>query len=284
MYISLIGIVPRRLILTKTIRFSPACNIRQLFSTKKPPSAEVASVVACMNSEVRKKSNGDYEVKICRLCDKENKFNEDNLWKLLVRPDGSYHCYRCANENDNPKTLQSLKNKLGKAGLMKVNGSIEALPLKQKAKKAFESKPTTPTAVDEVQIKSIVTPNQAESWKLHSNLYNESKLMSTLPSTASLEPSPGDGNCSSVVSNPSSINSTSDLDAQVVQMYLQSVRRLDPKITEMYGVGLGKQSFLSDEGHWEERLCVSFPWMVTTYDPIQQDTVKNMLIKRLKYR
>jgi hypothetical protein len=49
---------------------------------------------------------GYYEYKICRLCTKKNKDKIDNIWKLSVRHDGSYHCFRC-DESNNWTSLQT---------------------------------------------------------------------------------------------------------------------------------------------------------------------------------
>ena len=40
--------------------------------------------------------SGDFEVKTCfDDCSKERKMESDNVWKLIVRKDGSYYCHRC---------------------------------------------------------------------------------------------------------------------------------------------------------------------------------------------
>eukprot|EP01039_Chlorochromonas_danica_P005868 gene5868-6461_t len=60
------------------------------------PSEEIMTVINAMKTDHRQRENGCLEVKQCNLCSKGNKDKADNLWKLNVRPDGSYYCYRCA--------------------------------------------------------------------------------------------------------------------------------------------------------------------------------------------
>lgn len=57
---------------------------------------KIGEVLGKMNSESSKQANGDICVRECSLCDKGNKSKPDNQWKLIVRPDGSYYCYRCS--------------------------------------------------------------------------------------------------------------------------------------------------------------------------------------------
>lgn len=64
-----------------------------------PDVNEMKDVVNAMNSDTRAKSAGEFEVKICNLCAKGNKDQADNIWKLLIRKDGSYYCHRCQKGN-----------------------------------------------------------------------------------------------------------------------------------------------------------------------------------------
>ena len=59
---------------------------------------EFKRLIDAMGSEVRQAGNNKdvVEVKVCKLCVKGNKTKADNIWKLRVRKDGSYHCFRCA--------------------------------------------------------------------------------------------------------------------------------------------------------------------------------------------
>lgn len=59
---------------------------------------EFRRFIDTMGSEVRLASNNtdDIEVKVCKLCMKGNKTKGDNIWKLRIRKNGSYYCFRCA--------------------------------------------------------------------------------------------------------------------------------------------------------------------------------------------
>ena len=60
-----------------------------------PDTEDMKKVVAALDSDTRVQNDGVLSVKVCRLCTKGNKDDMGNLWKLLIRRDGSYHCYRC---------------------------------------------------------------------------------------------------------------------------------------------------------------------------------------------
>eukprot|EP01041_Mallomonas_annulata_P002554 gene2554-4987_t len=49
-----------------------------------------------MGTEMRILEDGSAEAKVCNLCPKKNKTNDDNIWKLRIHNDGSYHCFRCS--------------------------------------------------------------------------------------------------------------------------------------------------------------------------------------------
>ena len=54
------------------------------------------SIITNLKSDVRQNKDGEILVKCCRLCDKKNKMAEGNLWKLVIRNNASFYCYRCA--------------------------------------------------------------------------------------------------------------------------------------------------------------------------------------------
>ena len=59
---------------------------------------EFKRLLDTMGTEVRLASNSedDIELKVCKLCMKGNKTKGDNLWKLRIRKNGSFYCFRCA--------------------------------------------------------------------------------------------------------------------------------------------------------------------------------------------
>ena len=59
-------------------------------------AAELRGVVDRMETDMRRADNGELCLKVCKLCSKGNKTKADNIWKLRIRKDGSYYCYRCS--------------------------------------------------------------------------------------------------------------------------------------------------------------------------------------------
>lgn len=88
----------------KTLLGVTTRNNLVLFSTSKtfvsdhfvPEAEDMQAIVDALGSETRAKTEGEIEVKICNLCTKGNKQDLGNLWKLLLRKNGSYFCYRCS--------------------------------------------------------------------------------------------------------------------------------------------------------------------------------------------
>ncbi|RYH05345.1 hypothetical protein EON65_44995 [archaeon] len=116
---------------------------------------EVRDVVDRLNTETRVRDNGYMEVKICGLCPKGNKDKIDNLWKLNIRPDGSYYCYRCA-----------------------VGGSFQDLKLKvnKHSSESFTSsqghqQQEIPEIEPENKKSKSVYPHQSLMHKYHTNLF-----------------------------------------------------------------------------------------------------------------
>lgn len=60
-----------------------------------PDPTDFKNVLANMDSKTRVASDGTLTVKVCKLCSKGNKEDVGNHWKLTLRPNGSYFCYRC---------------------------------------------------------------------------------------------------------------------------------------------------------------------------------------------
>ena len=61
-----------------------------------PDLQDMKKVVEAMDCPTRLQTDGTLSVKVCKLCTKGNKDDAGNLWKLLVRKDGSYYCHRCS--------------------------------------------------------------------------------------------------------------------------------------------------------------------------------------------
>ena len=60
---------------------------------------ELKKVIATMDTEYRDCQDG-IEFKLCKLCSKGNKTHSGNIWKLRVRTDGSFYCFRCSHSGN----------------------------------------------------------------------------------------------------------------------------------------------------------------------------------------
>ena len=58
---------------------------------------------------------------------------------------------------------------------------------------------------------------------------------------------------------PESINGQN---AHKVLEFLNGVRGLDNGVLLQYGINMAVEKFLSDNGQWEDQLCVTFPWIM----------------------
>jgi hypothetical protein len=62
-----------------------------------PPVEEFKSVLNALDTPTRPGGTpGTTVLKVCRLCSKENKDVMSNHWKLTIRENGSYYCFRCS--------------------------------------------------------------------------------------------------------------------------------------------------------------------------------------------
>lgn len=205
-----------------------ASLIRRSFSSNEHVFQKKAlAVVAQWNTSYRAKPTGEVEVKECHLCSKGNRSNIDNLWKLCVRPNGSYYCFRCSCGGN----YAELKTKAAEIG-----GSLSHSSNSESPK--FVEAPTLKVEAPAQEKKSdkIVLPDQYRAFQYHLNLF----------------PPPG------VLSKAS--NSMAQ-HRDRVKKYLNEVRGLNDDILKKYLVGFGIQQFLNDENKWIDHVCVSFPWI-----------------------
>jgi hypothetical protein len=75
----------------------------------------------------------------------------------------------------------------------------------------------------------------------------KSKMPLMIPSTLPLFGQPGD--------SPNEANAAKVLD------FLNVVRGLKNVVLMRYGVAMAMEKFINDTGHWEDKLCVTFPWL-----------------------
>jgi hypothetical protein len=74
--------------------------------------------------------------------------------------------------------------------------------------------------------------------------------------------------------------------AAAVLQFLNKVRGINDVTLLRYGVGMATEKFLNEAGDWEDKLCVTFPWMKAkdNSQSVSADENLPMEIIRLKYR
>ena len=202
-------------------------NILQ-YSTKKqlkvPLSSsnenEVQEMLNLMISEKRIATNGDTQVKECYLCEKKNKCEEDNIWRLYVRSNGSYYCYRCSKgggfselKYNYGKYSKEVQNKKSKNKIIENKGS---------ARRDSDSniEDLNYNENDDEEIKKYVIPDQKLMKSFSKNLFpSEDKSNDSLSSSR-----------------------------KKVLKYLNKQRGLNDEILMKYSVGFTNQQFLAENG------------------------------------
>lgn len=201
---------------------------------------ELGRVISSMNTEIREGTDGKIEIKECKMCPKGNKSKPDNLWKLLVRKDGSYYCYRCSKGG----SWFDLKKKA-----FTDSDSLDESPITSTVKDIISgadddcssANSSLLTSVSSSNSKSSALPDQEISRGFSRRLF------------------PYLGELDSAIESDEDVRKTRD--------YLLSVRGLDKDIIMRYGVGVSSQKFPSDNRDengnfvWEDKICVTFPWI-----------------------
>ena len=217
---------------------------------------EIRDLVSVMKSEFR--TNGSHiEVKQCTLCSKGNRSKPDNLWKLYINPNGSYHCFRCSQGG----SWFNLKQRvLGDPG-----------PL------------FAPIETDECR-EEVQLPDQQSAF-LHTKVSFHLFMYSFLNFCNHLFYFL----CQVLFGvNPLPY-------AAEVLNYLLDVRQLDKKVLQRYGVGCSSQSFMNDKNEYVSESCVTFPWYVSvstvrklTESDVEADAHTDssgaFIIERIKHR
>lgn len=240
---------------------------------------EILSLLKTMETETRQKSaSGPYEVKECKLCNKKNRSMPDNIWKLNVRQNGSYHCYRC----DQKGSWFDLKRKAGEKFIytsvsdnLDVDSIVAPTAATNKTSILKPGKSKIGTAGSEDEEKKYLFPSQKQMTDNHYSLFPSCDEKGT---------------------------EHADTPARraAVKTYLNDVRGLNDEILAKYGVGLATQQFLgSEKGEWRDHTCVTFPWIVLDKDfkretvadeckvdlePLMTQGEDDCMIIRMKYR
>lgn len=216
---------------------------------------EIKDLVGRMGTELR--TNGDrVEVRVCTLCSKGNKRNADNLWKLYVNQNGSYHCFRCS-----------------KAGSW--------FDLKQRVLASGSPQPLFAPAADEES--ELAEESEAGGAKrpipdqIEAFLYTK---VDRCCNQFTLSPN----NTLFIVSQV--LFGSSGLPyAHEALLYLLKVRKLSSKILLRYGVGVSIQSFMNEDNKYIPETCITFPWYAEASDGAADGASESAgVIERVKHR
>lgn len=210
----------------------------------------VQQLIDTMDSPVRPSYRGGIDVKECKLCDKGNRSNVDNLWKLRVNTNGSYYCFRCSKGG----SYYKLKNIVHGANI----STATVVNDENRSQSPSQSSHSSST----VSISSIL-------WKQDSyKSYSKHLFSITTTVTQSHSDPAQDGRNIS----------------EVVQDYLYNKRQLNQETLLRYAVGCAYFSFPDDTGKaWKDKMCVTFPWIRAlsdgegTVSSSMADTTKKLL-------
>ena len=241
-------------------------SVRKISFVSKHYSFNKEELLGCLGSEVRPAADGKLDVKVCKLCSKENKSNPDNIWKLRINPDGSYHCFRCSMHG----SYFDLKTKLisGSNVYQYVKpGDKEITVINKAVDNVYDS--STPKFLADEKVEKVL-PDQIKAFELTKRLFDNFVE---------------DDELSEVSFDDNTLSSSKSMAkrAEEVRNYLSNVRKLSFKVCQKYGVGVDVQNFPADSGGViEPHTCITFPWIVSSKD--QATGINQNTIIRIKYR
>lgn len=193
------------------------------FSTKPfnegDSSREVLRFLKTMKSNKRTiPGSNRTEIQICMLCDKGNRSNEDNLWKLSVYDSGGFLCFRCGTKG----TFEDLKKRY------KINsGDVDYRRPALNATKSSPSRKIGKPVVAEGEV-NYVLPRQSHVNSFHTTLFPSYE--------ASKEEM-------KVVRGAKQLQK----DRTEVLKYLLENRGLTPDVLKKYSVGMAQQQFIDEK-------------------------------------
>lgn len=190
-------------------------------------------------TEVRSAKDG-IDVRECHLCEKGNKDKADNIWKLRIRNDGSFNCFRCSCHG----SFTQLQEKAG-------------LEVKNPIKKV---------QVNEISEEDDSDLNSLISLSSQRNVEGSSKVV--MPHSSQL-----DAHKILFPDNLSSLSPTVSMQRNRTIYYLNKTRGLNDKVLIMYRVGMAIQQFPDDENQWKDHICISFPWIQSREEMDEKDLV-----------
>ncbi len=253
-----------------------------------PPIHEINNVVDVMDTDCRKVGDR-LEFKVCNLCDKDNKEKADNLWKLWLNSDGSYHCFRCAehgtfnrlkqiigisknnnnNNNDHTNGYNNHNNKFSK--IMSTNSNYNKNNYNNN-NNGSNSNGNNYNSNSNNNMMNVISSSSFNQDNYNSNNDDNNNYSNNRRNSNSNSNRYQSNNSKSKVPDQKeaylrtkSLDLTAEQDptgyAERVRNYLTNTRGLDLFTCKRYGVGFGLQQWPNDQGVWEDELCVSFPWM-----------------------
>ncbi len=235
---------------------SSESNTPYAVSPHTPLQRDILQSLQRLNTKTRVNSSNYLEVKECYLCNKGKKSNADNCWKLNVRADGSYYCFRCSvggNYQDFKKKINTYieNNVVNKATLHETSVSAHG-------DAQFDD--CTDYLSDEKSINwvgSLSVPSAFSASSVSSKQSSSSDKhvlpMQRLAHQYGLNLFPPTG------SPPD--RSQLIQQRQKVKSYLNDNRGLCDEVLRKYQIGFTVQQFLNEEEEWKDQLCVTFPWI-----------------------
>eukprot|EP00981_Chlorochromonas_danica_P015560 scaffold13271_cov179-Ochromonas_danica.AAC.3 len=205
-----------------------------------------------MKTDHRQRENGCLEVKQCNLCSKGNKDKADNLWKLNVRPDGSYYCYRCAIGGG----FQDLRQKVNRVLL--AAGSHGITSSSSSTTSSGGSGSTANVAVGETNSRQYQPQQQQQQTVLLSEFSSEEENAQSKKKTYPNQVLTHQYHLNLFPPTTSTSTTTSE-ELEAAKNYVNTIRGLNDEILRKYLVGYTIQQYLDDEGEWKDHVCITFP-------------------------
>jgi len=252
------------------------------------------------------------EIKTCfQDCTRERKGLNDNAWKLNIRKDGSYYCFRCSSGGN----WYNLKRRLARnSGLEITSNRSEESPAENRdqgkdpssiggiGQQQQQEQLRQPSATNlfaeadgvsphanrkEDPPKPPPLPDQQSALAHHQALLAAimSPRPTPAPSSSAAAASPLTPPASVTLSLPGAKEKNpSPYARQLVLDYLRQQRGLSDEVLMRYGVGVGIQAWPDEtkNNEWTDRVTVTFPWMVKQSSPAAGNN--KFIIQRVKHR
>lgn len=243
-------------------------------------------------NDYRLKDNGELFVKTCfGPCERGNKGKADNAWKLTIRKDGSFYCFRCGDKGNWYQLKQRLTGRRGieiqeyggsntNSEQVHIDRRSAPYPPSSAALEVNNSHITVDESIRDLhrnlersnmqnQSKEIALPNQRDSLWYHLNL--TAAMNSSAGRTCKEQAVAAREELNKLEKGQGQVQITSAISRALVRHYLQEERGLSDDVVVRYGVGCTVHPFPiygdadpggADKKHpvWREKVCVTFPW------------------------